>query len=109
MIVRTFRCQDDVVLHTVILNNLKQVLLQLPGHITIFTKIVQLIFNVLQSVDLEGEIDLTSCVNVSDYDVEKNYGLQIQVCIYCTVMLTVLFHSLRYTVQIEIRQPRPHT
>uniref|UniRef100_UPI0037E9BB82 TRIO and F-actin-binding protein-like isoform X2 n=1 Tax=Semicossyphus pulcher TaxID=241346 RepID=UPI0037E9BB82 len=30
------------------------------------------------SDDLDGEIDLTSCVNVSDCDVEKNYGLQIQ-------------------------------
>ncbi|XP_042287665.1 myosin phosphatase Rho-interacting protein-like isoform X1 [Thunnus maccoyii] len=31
-----------------------------------------------ESDDLDGEIDLTSCVNVSDCDVEKNYGLQIQ-------------------------------
>ncbi|KAM4750108.1 myosin phosphatase Rho-interacting protein-like [Anableps anableps] len=31
-----------------------------------------------KSDDLDGEIDLTSCVNVSDCDVEKNYGLQIQ-------------------------------
>ncbi|XP_041641733.1 myosin phosphatase Rho-interacting protein-like isoform X3 [Cheilinus undulatus] len=30
------------------------------------------------SDDLDGEIDLTSCVNVSDCDVERNYGLQIQ-------------------------------
>ncbi|CAF92576.1 unnamed protein product, partial [Tetraodon nigroviridis] len=28
--------------------------------------------------DLDGEIDLASCVNVSDCEVEKNYGLQIQ-------------------------------
>lgn len=33
----------------------------------------------VKSDDLDGEIDLTSCVNVSDCDVEKNYGLQIQV------------------------------
>ncbi|XP_069024051.1 myosin phosphatase Rho-interacting protein-like isoform X1 [Embiotoca jacksoni] len=32
----------------------------------------------VQSDDLDGEVDLTSCVNVSDCDVEKNYGLQIQ-------------------------------
>ncbi|XP_074520916.1 uncharacterized protein LOC141786091 [Halichoeres trimaculatus] len=32
----------------------------------------------VQSDDLDGEIDLASCVNVSDCDVEKNYGLQIQ-------------------------------
>ncbi|KAM9362615.1 TRIO and F-actin-binding protein-like [Symphorus nematophorus] len=31
-----------------------------------------------ESDDLDGEIELTSCVNVSDCDVEKNYGLQIQ-------------------------------
>ncbi|XP_051802112.1 myosin phosphatase Rho-interacting protein-like isoform X1 [Acanthochromis polyacanthus] len=31
-----------------------------------------------ESDDVDGEIDLTSCVNVSDCDVEKNYGLQIQ-------------------------------
>uniref|UniRef100_A0A087Y3H9 PH domain-containing protein n=1 Tax=Poecilia formosa TaxID=48698 RepID=A0A087Y3H9_POEFO len=31
-----------------------------------------------ESDDLDGEIDLTSCVNVSDCDVEKKYGLQIQ-------------------------------
>ncbi|KAK2816926.1 hypothetical protein Q5P01_025117 [Channa striata] len=31
-----------------------------------------------ESDDLDGEIDLTSCVNVSDCHVEKNYGLQIQ-------------------------------
>ncbi|XP_034450445.1 myosin phosphatase Rho-interacting protein-like isoform X1 [Hippoglossus hippoglossus] len=28
--------------------------------------------------DLDGEIDLTSCVNASDCDVQINYGLQIQ-------------------------------
>ncbi|TNM86042.1 hypothetical protein fugu_008313 [Takifugu bimaculatus] len=28
--------------------------------------------------DLDGEIDLASCVNVSECDVEKNYGVQIQ-------------------------------
>ncbi|XP_072239477.1 TRIO and F-actin-binding protein [Leuresthes tenuis] len=31
-----------------------------------------------ESDDLDGEIDLTSCVRVSDCDIEKNYGLQIQ-------------------------------
>ncbi|KAL4658030.1 TRIO and F-actin-binding protein-like isoform X2 [Arapaima gigas] len=28
--------------------------------------------------DLDGEIDLRSCVKVSEFDVEKNYGFQIQ-------------------------------
>ncbi|XP_039667999.1 myosin phosphatase Rho-interacting protein-like isoform X2 [Perca fluviatilis] len=31
-----------------------------------------------ESDDLDGAINLTSCLNVSDCDVEKNYGLQIQ-------------------------------
>ncbi|XP_034754655.1 TRIO and F-actin-binding protein-like isoform X2 [Etheostoma cragini] len=31
-----------------------------------------------ESDDLDGAINLTSCVNVSDCDVEKNYGFQIQ-------------------------------
>lgn len=52
---------------------------------SVFLKMIQFILlwclgYKLQSDDLDGEIDLTSCVNVSDCDVEKNYGLQIQVC-----------------------------
>ncbi|XP_026158815.1 TRIO and F-actin-binding protein-like isoform X2 [Mastacembelus armatus] len=31
-----------------------------------------------ESDNLDGEIDLTSCVNVSECEVEKNYGLQIE-------------------------------
>lgn len=38
-------------------------------------------FIVLQS-DVYGELNLTSCLNVSDCEVEKNYGLQIQVCVF---------------------------
>ncbi|XP_020331321.2 TRIO and F-actin-binding protein [Oncorhynchus kisutch] len=30
-----------------------------------------------ESDDLDGEIDLTTCMNVQDFDVEKNYGFQI--------------------------------
>lgn len=33
----------------------------------------------VQKDDLDGEIDLKSCVKVSEFDVEKNYGFQIQV------------------------------
>lgn len=47
-------------------------------------------FDVLQSDDPEGEIDLTSCVEVSDCYVEKNYGLQIHVCTYCPADCDVL-------------------
>lgn len=40
----------------------------------------EILVAVVQLDDLDGEIDLTSCVNVSDCEVEKNYGVQIQVC-----------------------------
>lgn len=33
----------------------------------------------MQKDDLDGDIDLKSCVKVSEYDVEKNYGFQIHV------------------------------
>lgn len=41
----------------------------------------------VQKDDLDGEIDLKSCVKVSEFDVEKNYGFQIQVrvCWRCSV------------------------
>lgn len=32
-----------------------------------------------QASDLEGEIDLTKCYNVSEYQVQRNYGFQIHV------------------------------
>lgn len=32
-----------------------------------------------QASDLEGEIDLTKCFNVSEYQVQRNYGFQIHV------------------------------
>lgn len=32
-----------------------------------------------QKDEVDGEIDLKSCVKVSEFDVEKNYGFQIQV------------------------------
>jgi hypothetical protein len=33
----------------------------------------------LQKDEPDGEIDLVSCLKVSEFDVEKNYGFQIQV------------------------------
>lgn len=35
----------------------------------------------VQKDDLDGEIDLKSCVKVSEFDVGKNYGFQIHVSI----------------------------
>ncbi|XP_075879715.1 LOW QUALITY PROTEIN: TRIO and F-actin binding protein b [Nelusetta ayraudi] len=34
--------------------------------------------NAEEKDDVDGEIDLKSCVNVSEFDVEKNYGFQVQ-------------------------------
>lgn len=41
----------------------------------------------VQKDDLDGEIDLKSCVKVSEFDVGKNYGFQIQVSF-------TLFHTM---------------
>lgn len=54
----------------------------------------KVIFDVVQSDDLEGEIDMASCVDVSDCYVEKNYGLQIHVCAYCPADCDVLMNIL---------------
>ncbi len=32
-----------------------------------------------QRDEVDGEIDLKACVKVSEFDVEKNYGFQIEV------------------------------
>lgn len=47
-----------------------------------------------QSDDLDGEIDLTACVNVQDCDVEKNYGFQIQVCAFRCFFLVLLYADI---------------
>lgn len=41
---------------------------------------------------MDGEIDLKSCVRVSEFDVEKNYGFQIQV-ISITALSVSSFYS----------------
>lgn len=48
---------------------------------------------VLQKDDLDGEVDLKSCVKVSEFDVEKNYGFQIQVSVFFTV--PIIFYVVR--------------
>lgn len=52
-----------------------------------------------QKDDLDGEIDLKSCVKVSEFDVEKNYGFQIQVTIY------VKGQTLSKTVYVAVFHP----
>lgn len=50
----------------------------------------------VQKDDLDGEIDLKSCVKVCEFDVEKNYGFQVQVSISVTGhRLIVLFFLCR--------------
>lgn len=51
---------------------------------------------VVQLDDVDGEIDLASCVNVSDCEVEKNYGLQIQVC--ATVLEYGIFNTMLWSL-----------
>lgn len=34
---------------------------------------------VLQASDLDGEIDLSTCYNVTEYQAQRNYGFQIHV------------------------------
>ncbi len=38
----------------------------------------------VQKDDMDGEIDLKSCMKVSEFDVEKNYGFQIQASVSAT-------------------------
>lgn len=33
----------------------------------------------LQAADLDGEIDLSTCYDVTEYPVQRNYGFQIHV------------------------------
>lgn len=35
-----------------------------------------------QASDLQGELDLTKCYNVSEYQVQRNYGFQIHVRVF---------------------------
>lgn len=46
-----------------------------------------------QKDELDGEIDLRSCLKVSEFDVEKNYGFQIEVTTF-TYLLNHLFSLL---------------
>lgn len=35
----------------------------------------------LQASDLDGEIDLSTCYNVTEYQAQRNYGFQIHVSV----------------------------
>lgn len=61
----------------------------------------------MQLDDLDGEIDLASCVNVSDCEVEKNYGLQIQVRGTVVEYLPRCFGHCVHTVQ-RASETTPH-
>lgn len=37
------------------------------------------IFVLRQASDLDGEIDLSTCYNVTEYQAQRNYGFQIHV------------------------------
>lgn len=40
---------------------------------------MRLCFCVTQASDLDGEIDLSTCYNVTEYQAQRNYGFQIHV------------------------------
>ena len=50
-----------------------------------------------QASDLEGEIDLTKCYNVSECQVQRNYGFQIHVRL-CIITKESRFYLLHYWV-----------
>lgn len=58
----------------------------------------------VQLDDLDGEIDLASCVNVSDCEVEKNYGLQIQVR---ATLLAYLIECFGHCVEVHSNPTPP--
>lgn len=37
----------------------------------------------MQADDLDGEIDLRSCTDVTEFAVQRNYGFQIHVSVQC--------------------------
>lgn len=37
------------------------------------------LFSFSQAADLDGEIDLSTCFDVTEYSVQRNYGFQIHV------------------------------
>lgn len=45
----------------------------------------------VQKDDMDGEIDLKFCVKVSEFDVEKNYGFQIQVVHITALCMWLIF------------------
>lgn len=63
---------------------------------------------------MDGEIDLKSCVKVSEFDVEKNYGFQIQVscwcdltlnsCVFDLLMFHYVTHSHHVTCVVQTRE-----
>lgn len=70
----------------------------------------RIVFSV-QRDDMDGEIDLKSCVKVSEFDVEKNYGFQIQVNI--SLAQVNLFHILWmwlifFNIFLPFCLPLPH-
>lgn len=58
----------------------------------------------VQLDDLDGEIHLASCVDVSDCETEKNYGLQIQVC---ATVLEYLIQCFGHCIEGQSDTPPP--
>lgn len=51
-----------------------------------------------QASDLDGEIDLSTCNNVTEYQAQRNYGFQIHVCdlAFDTIFLNIFLFKARF-------------
>ncbi|XP_062310748.1 TRIO and F-actin binding protein b [Osmerus eperlanus] len=59
--------------------------------------------------DLDGEIDLKSCVKVSEFDVEKNYGFQIQTREVVVTLSAMTAGIRRNWIEVLRKSIRPST
>lgn len=59
--------------------------------------------------DLDGEIDLKSCVKVSEFDVEKNYGFQIQTREAVVTLSAMTAGIRRNWIEVLRKSIRPST
>lgn len=57
-----------------------------------------------QASHLEGEIDLTKCYNVSEYQVQRNYGFQIHVSAWTATDTCPLLHRRDVTFNVCVSQ-----
>ena len=60
-----------------------------------------------QASDLDGEIELSTCYNVTEYQAQRNYGFQIHVRNLLAVENTTFFFLLVVMFDLVISPPDP--